>query len=148
MSDESRLDRLEKLAEQILEGLQTTNNNFKEIKDSLEGLQSTKDDFQQFRQELKELKNRTDSNARAIEALTNLSSEDRKERQKMNQAITRFYDSLSMMHAAQSSLWEVQADYYRRLEEVDQKQEEMAKREARMLEILDRLEQRLPPQTD
>lgn len=94
-SEDSRLDRLEALAEKILEGLAQT-------------------------------KHRTDSNARSIEALTN---EGRLAR-------NRLYESMTRLAAAQATFWEIQSDYYQHLEQVDQRQ-------ARMLELLNRLEERL-----
>lgn len=93
--EESRLDRLEALAEKILEGLAET-------------------------------KQRTDSNARSIEALTN---EGRIAR-------NRLYEVMSRLAAAQATFWDIQEDYYQRLEQIDERQ-------ARMIELLNRLEERL-----
>lgn len=96
MSDnsQSRIERLEALAEEILKGLAET-------------------------------RQRTDSNAKSIEALTNEWQKDR----------NRLYEAMSRMAAAQSTFWEIQGDYYRRLEEVD-------KRQAQIIEILNRLTQK------
>lgn len=98
-----------------------------------------------------ELRQLIASNAKAIEALTNtVQSENRRfnqaienlayqvqsDNRKLNQAISQMLISQSQMAAAQANFWEIQADYYRRLEEIDERQ-------ARMLEILNRY---LPPQ--
>lgn len=87
-----------------------------------------------------------ESNARAIEALTNTFREEREERRReqtrLYQAMANMADGMAQMServsaiaSAQSSLWEVQADYYRRLEEMDERQ-------SRILEILDRVTQK------
>lgn len=92
--EESRLDRLEALAEKILEGLA-------------------------------QIKHRTDSNTRSIEALT---LEGRIARNRLDEVMSRL--------AAQATFWDIQEDYYQRLEQIDERQ-------ARMIELLNRLEERL-----
>ncbi len=76
-----------------------------------------------------ELQKLIESNAKAIQALANAVAEDRKEYKKDR---ARLYEAMSRMAAAQSHFWEIQADYYSRLEEIDERQ-------AKILEILERL---------
>lgn len=87
-----------------------------------------------------------ESNARSIEALSNSLREDREEIKRertklyralanMSDALAQLADRVGMISAAQSSLWEVQADHYRRLDEMDE-------RHIRIIEILDRLSPR------
>ena len=68
------------------------------------------------------------SNAKAISSLTTSISEEKKERQKMykaiakmSQAIANLSERLSQIGVAQASLWELEADYYRRMDEIDQR---------------------------
>lgn len=104
-NEQSRIDRLEALAEQILEGLAQT-------------------------------RQRTDSNAKSIEALANAVAAERKERQRserrLYESMAKMSEAIAQIGSAQASFWEIQADYYRRLEEMDSRQ-------ATMLEILNRL---------
>ena len=79
-----------------------------------------------------ELKQLIASNAKAIEALTTSISEMKQEWQKDRRGI---YDLLSRLTRAQADFYETQSDFYRRFDEIDERQ-------ARMLEILDRY---LPP---
>ncbi|MGI0479423.1 hypothetical protein ACN4EE_01390 [Geminocystis sp. CENA526] len=76
-----------------------------------------------------ELKQLIASNAKAIQALshslTELKEEGKKDRKQM-------YEWMSRLSASQANFWEIQADYYRRLEDVEDRQ-------AKMLEILDRV---------
>ncbi|MGH8002537.1 MAG: hypothetical protein ACREPR_24680 [Brasilonema sp.] len=95
MSEENRLDRLEKLAEKILEGLGET------------------------RQRLEETRQRTDSNARAIEALTHSIAELKQEWQKDRRGI---YELLARLTRSQADFYETQSDFYRRFDEIDQRQ--------------------------
>lgn len=87
-------------------------------------------------QEIDKIKQLINSNAKAIQALANESAEERKERQRNERrlfdAMAKMSDAIAMIGSAQASLWEIQADYYRRLEEMDERQ-------AKMIEILDRL---------
>ncbi len=95
---EDRLDRMEALAEQILEGLketkQATNDLVEGLKETkqttnnlVEGLKETRQETREFLEGLKETKQLTDSNARAIEALTAQASEDRKHQEKDRKGI-------------------------------------------------------------
>ncbi len=79
-----------------------------------------------------ELKKLISSNAKAIEALTTSISEMKQEWQKDRRGI---YDLLSRLARAQADFYDTQSDFYRRFDEIDERQ-------ARMLEILDRF---LPP---
>lgn len=76
-----------------------------------------------------ELKQLIASNAKAIQALSHslaeLKEEGKKDRKQM-------YEWMSRLSASQANFWEIQADYYRRLEDVEDRQ-------AKMLEILDRV---------
>ncbi|GBF79568.1 hypothetical protein AsFPU1_0964 [Aphanothece sacrum FPU1] len=83
-----------------------------------------------------DLKKLIESNARAIEALTdNFASfqkewqKDREEWQKDRRGI---YQLLGQLTRSMSDFYEVQSDFYRRFDQIDERQ-------ARMTEILDRL---------
>jgi hypothetical protein len=69
------------------------------------------------------------SNAKAIQSLTNSLTESKQEWQKDRK---QMYEWMSRLSASQANFWETQADYYRRLEEGEDRQ-------AIMLEILNRL---------
>jgi chromosome segregation ATPase len=99
-SDPSRLDRLEALAESILTGLQETR----------QGLQETKDIV--------------NSNARAIEALSNNIAELQKDRKGI-------YELLGRLTRSMADFYETQSDFYRRFDQIDARQE-------RITEILNR----------
>lgn len=79
-----------------------------------------------------ELRQLISSNAKAIQALshslTELKEEWKKDRKQM-------YEWMSRLSASQANFWESQADYYRRLEEMED-------RNAKIVEILDRLTQK------
>lgn len=104
---EERMDRLEALAGEILKGLAET------------------------REGLAETKQRTDSNAKAIEALCTSISELKQEWQKDRK---QMYEWMTRIAAAQAGFYEVQADYYRRRKDVEERQQ-------LMVEILNRLTQ-------
>ena len=80
-----------------------------------------------------ELKQLIASNAKAIEALTGSITELKQEWQKDRRGI---YELLARLTRSQADFYETQSDFYRRFDEIDERQ-------ARMLEILDR---HLPPQ--
>lgn len=79
-----------------------------------------------------ELRQLISSNAKAIQALshslTELKEEWKKDRKQM-------YEWMSRLSASQANFWESQADYYHRLEEMED-------RNAKIVEILDRLTQK------
>ena len=79
-----------------------------------------------------ELKQLIASNAKAIEALTTSMNDLREEWQKDRRGI---YQLLARLTRSQADFYETQSDFYRRFDEIDERQ-------ARMLEILDRY---LPP---
>jgi hypothetical protein len=79
-----------------------------------------------------ELKQLIASNAKAIEALTTSMNDLKEEWQKDRRGI---YQLLARLTRSQADFYETQSDFYRRFDEVDERQ-------ARMLEILDRY---LPP---
>ncbi len=79
-----------------------------------------------------ELKQLIASNAKAIEALTASISEMKQEWQKDRRGI---YELLARLTRSQADFYETQSDFYRRFDEIDERQ-------SRMLEILDRY---LPP---
>lgn len=85
---------------------------------------------------LKETKAIANSNAKAIQALSDAVTRDR---EKAERDRARLYEAMARMSAAQSHFWQIQEDYYLRLEEID-------KRQAKTAEILDRISQRLEPQ--
>lgn len=90
---EERLDRIEALAEKILEGL-------------------------------KETKQRTDSNARAIEALTAQASEDRKQAEKDRKGI---YLLLGQLTRSMSDFYQIQSDFYNRFDKIDSRQADITR---------------------
>lgn len=79
-----------------------------------------------------ELKQLIASNAKAIEALTTSMNDMKEEWQKDRRGI---YQLLARLTRSQADFYETQSDFYRRFDEIDERQ-------ARMLEILDRY---LPP---
>ena len=79
-----------------------------------------------------ELRQLIASNAKAIEALTTSINDFKEEAQKDRRGI---YQLLSRLARSQADFYETQSDFYRRFDEIDERQ-------ARMLEILDRY---LPP---
>ena len=78
---------------------------------------------------LDKLEKIVESNARAIEALANERQKDREEWKKDRK---QMYEWMARLSASQANFWEMQADYYRRLEDMEDRQ-------AMMLEILNRL---------
>ena len=79
-----------------------------------------------------ELKQLIASNAKAIEALTAGISELKQEWQKDRRGI---YELLARLTRSQADFYETQSDFYRRFDEIDERQ-------AKMIEILNRY---LPP---
>ena len=89
-----------------------------------------------------DLKNLIASNAKAIQALTagigelkTSISEIKEEWHKDRRAM---YELLSRLARSQSDFYDIQSDFYRRFDQIE-------KREAKMLEIIDRY---LPPDTE
>lgn len=82
-----------------------------------------------------EFNNRINSNAKAIEALSddigNLKNEWQKDREEWRKDRKVLYQFLSRVARSQSDFYETQADFYARFDEIDERQ-------ARMLEIMDR----------
>ena len=66
-----------------------------------------------------ELKQLISSNAKAIEALTTSISEMKQEWQKDRRGI---YDLLSRLTRTQADFYETQSDFYRRFDEIDERQ--------------------------
>ena len=68
---------------------------------------------------LDEIERLIESNAKAIQALTDtvIRNEQRDERNR-----ARLYEAMSRMAAAQSHFWQIQEDYYQRLDEIDRRQ--------------------------
>ena len=96
----------------------------------------------------KELKQLIASNAKAMKALTTSISEMKQEWQKYRRGI---YELLSRLTRSQADFYETQSDFYRRFDEIDERQTRAfpnggnlrgVARQARMLEILNRY---LPP---
>lgn len=83
-----------------------------------------------------ELRQLIASNAKAIEALSHSFIESQKEWQKDREEWQKdrkqMYEWMARLSTSQANFWEIQADYYRRLEDVEDRQ-------AKMLEILDRV---------
>nr|WP_107666727.1 hypothetical protein [Cyanothece sp. BG0011] len=76
-----------------------------------------------------DLKKLIESNARAIEALTDNFASFQKEWQKDRKGI---YQLLGQLTRSMSDFYEVQSDFYRRFDQIEERQ-------AKMTEILDRL---------
>lgn len=74
-----------------------------------------------------------ESNAKAIEALTNLVMEDRK---RAAQDRRHVFEWMSRLAAAQADFYELQADHIDRLDKIEEKQTQM---QTQILNILDRL---------
>jgi uncharacterized protein YukE len=76
------------------------------------------------------------SNAKAIEALTHALSEERQERRQRESVWERdrkgLYELLGRIARAQADFYATQADFYERFDRLEERQ-------ARMMEILDRL---------
>jgi hypothetical protein len=85
---------------------------------------------------LKETRAIANSNAKAIQALNDAVTRDR---EKAERDRARLYEAMARMSAAQSHFWQIQEDYYLRLEEID-------RRQAKTAEILDRISKRLEQQ--
>lgn len=84
-----------------------------------------------------------DSNAKAIQALTNLVNEEKKEKNQL-------YQYLARIASAQSTFYEVQSDYYNQLgnfqeqltnqqEQIVKLQEQIVNQQGQIIKILDRL---------
>lgn len=80
-----------------------------------------------------EIKQLIASNAKSIEALSNAITVDREERRKEQ---AQLYQYLSRIGAAQSSFYEVQADYYHQLANLQERQSRI---EETLTEILERV---------
>jgi septal ring factor EnvC (AmiA/AmiB activator) len=91
-----------------------------------------------------ELKQLIASNAKAIEALSSSLTQERQERQghlaEWEKDRNQLYQYLSRIVAAQSSFYEVQADYYHQLSILGERQTQISERQtqmqAQMLQIL------------
>ncbi|MEC4983994.1 MAG: hypothetical protein SAJ37_01010 [Oscillatoria sp. PMC 1068.18] len=83
-----------------------------------------------------DLKQLIASNAKSIQAFTTslneLKEEWKKDREEWKKERKQIYQWMSRISASQANFWETQADYYRLLEDVEDRQ-------AMMLKILDRL---------
>ena len=90
---QDRLDRLEALADKILQGLEET-------------------------------RQRTDSNARAIEALTIQWSQDRQQWEKDRKGI---YILLGRLTRSMSDFYDIESDFYNRFDKIDSRQVEIAR---------------------
>ena len=87
--------------------------------------------LESFAQGLNQLDKRIDSNARAIEALT---EERRANEQASNRDRSRLYQAMAELSTAQ-------ANFYGRLEEVDQLQDQLSRRQGEIAQILNLLTQ-------
>jgi hypothetical protein len=86
-----------------------------------------------------ELKNLISSNAKVIQGLSHnlmeAKQEWEKDRLEWKKDRKQMYEWTARLSASQANFWESQADYYRRLEEVEERQ-------IKIIEILDRLTQK------
>jgi uncharacterized coiled-coil protein SlyX len=78
-----------------------------------------------------------ESNARAIQALADAVANDREERKQEKRGL---YDYLARVASAQSDFYETQADFYRHLQRMDERQ-------AQMIEIIRQLNENRRSQT-
>jgi flagellar capping protein FliD len=76
---------------------------------------------------------RTDSNARAIEALTN---DVRTYQQEAQRDRARLYQTMAELATAQANFYSQQSALYNRLEESDTRQNELSRRQGEIVEIL------------
>lgn len=96
---------------------------------------------------LERLEKIVESNAKSIEALSNAVAQDReaqkKEREERESLSTQLYQYLGRIAAAQSSFYEVQADYYHQLAALAERQTKIEEKQSQMREeilaILNRL---------
>lgn len=86
-----------------------------------------------------ELKQLIASNAKSIEALSNALTSDQGNRRREQ---TQRYQYLSRIASAQSSFYEVQADYYHQLSILGERQTNLSERQTRLEERLIRLLER------
>lgn len=101
-------------------------NRLDRIEAILEALASKQEEFN----------NRIDSNAKAIEALT---QDIRDDRRRANEQIARLYEQTVRVSAAQADFYEMQADFYRRIDAVEDRYAQMMER---VTTVLERLENR------
>ena len=113
-NDNNRLDRIESLLESIAVRVE-----------SIAAQQ------EKFSQNLEKSNKKIDSNARAIEALT---EERRANEQASNRDRSRLYQAMAELSTAQ-------ANFYGRLEEVDQRQDQLSRRQGEIVQILKLLTQ-------
>lgn len=94
-----------------------------------------------------ELKQLIASNAKSIEALSSSLAAERQERQRAyiewGKDRNQLYQYLGRIAAAQSSFYEVQADYYHQLSILGERQANLAERQTRVEERQTRVEERL-----
>lgn len=115
----SRLDRVESILETITSKLDTVATNL-EIITSKQAEHNA----------------RIDSNAKAIEALT---QDVREDRRRANEQIARLYEQTVRVSAAQADFYEMQADFYRRIDAVEDRYAQMMEK---ITAVLERLENR------
>ncbi|MGI0479272.1 hypothetical protein ACN4EE_00625 [Geminocystis sp. CENA526] len=138
---QDRLDRLEALADKILQGLAQTKQTTDQLVQGLEqtkqttdqlvqGLEQTKQTTNQLAQGLEQTRQRTDSNARAIEALTNQWTEDRKQWEKDREQWEKdrkgLYLLLGRLTRSMADFYEIQSDFYSRFDQIDDRQAKIA----------------------
>ena len=89
---------------------------------------------------LEKIAQRVDSNALAIEALTESQNETRKERVKMYQAMSDLAKSQATLAQTQAQLAQAQADnqvlMYRFMENIEEQQQQLSRRQGDIVEIL------------
>jgi ABC-type Fe3+-citrate transport system substrate-binding protein len=83
---------------------------------------------------------RTDSNARAIEALTNdvktYQQEAQRDRARLYQSLASLANAQAELASSQANFYQTQSTFYNRLEEVDNRQSELSRRQGEIVEIL------------
>jgi septal ring factor EnvC (AmiA/AmiB activator) len=103
-----------------------SNDRLNRIEEILEKIASKQEEFN----------NRIDSNAKAIQALT---QDIRDDRRRANEQIARLYEQTVRVSAAQADFYEMQADFYRRIDAVEERYTQMMER---VTAVLERLENR------
>ncbi len=90
---------------------------------------------------------RVDSNARALEALTDnvnkWHQESQRDRSRLYQAMAQVTQTQTQLAQTQTQLAQTQASFYERLDELDQRQDDLSHRQREIVEILKLLTQKL-----
>lgn len=99
---------------------------------------------------VKSVGQRTDSNARAIEALSDelriFQVEAIRDRSRLYQSLASLANAQAELASSQANFYQTQSTFYNRLEEVDNRQNELSRRQGEIVEILKILSSRTSQQ--